>query len=94
MVAVAQSVEHRIVIPVVVGSIPISHPLFSMTPLNPYCWLVRFGWCYTDGLLSVSVFANYRRLCYVPLPYCVSFFLNAQIASSVFIANVVGDWGV
>jgi hypothetical protein len=28
MVAVAQSVEHRIVIPVVVGSIPISHPLF------------------------------------------------------------------
>lgn|GEM_PF-1982053 len=28
MVAVAQSVEHRIVIPVVVGSIPISHPNF------------------------------------------------------------------
>jgi hypothetical protein len=27
MVAVAQSVEHRIVIPVVVGSIPISHPI-------------------------------------------------------------------
>ena len=31
MVAVAQSVEHRIVIPVVVGSIPISHPILSMT---------------------------------------------------------------
>ena len=29
MVAVAQSVESRIVIPVVVGSSPISHPIFS-----------------------------------------------------------------
>ena len=28
MVAVAQSVEHRIVIPVVAGSIPVSHPIF------------------------------------------------------------------
>jgi hypothetical protein len=29
MVAVAQLVESRIVIPVVVGSSPISHPIFS-----------------------------------------------------------------
>lgn len=29
MVAVAQSVEYRIVIPVVAGSIPVSHPLYT-----------------------------------------------------------------
>ena len=29
MVAVAQLVEHRIVIPVVAGSIPVSHPIFQ-----------------------------------------------------------------
>ena len=29
MVAVAQSVEYRIVIPVAAGSIPVSHPFFS-----------------------------------------------------------------
>ena len=31
MVAVAQLVEPRIVIPVVVGSSPIGHPIFSMS---------------------------------------------------------------
>ncbi len=29
MVAVAQSVEYRIVIPVAAGSIPVSHPLYD-----------------------------------------------------------------
>ena len=29
MVAVAQSVEYRIVIPVVAGSIPVSHPFYT-----------------------------------------------------------------
>ena len=33
MVAVAQLVERRIVIPVVVGSIPISHPIFDIIPM-------------------------------------------------------------
>ncbi len=32
MVGVAQSVEHRIVTPVVVGSIPIVHPISAKTP--------------------------------------------------------------
>ncbi len=32
MVGVAQLVEHRIVTPVVVGSIPIVHPIFFKTP--------------------------------------------------------------
>ena len=32
MVGVAQLVEHRIVTPVVVGSIPIVHPIFDKTP--------------------------------------------------------------
>jgi hypothetical protein len=31
MVAVAQSVEHRIVVPGVVGSIPSSHPIVGLT---------------------------------------------------------------
>ena len=32
MVGVAQLVEHRIVTPVVVGSIPIVHPIFQKAP--------------------------------------------------------------
>ena len=32
MVGVAQLVEHRIVTPVVVGSIPIVHPIFEKAP--------------------------------------------------------------
>lgn len=35
VVAVAQLVEHRIVVPSVVGSIPISHPSFSRSALAP-----------------------------------------------------------
>ena len=39
MVAVAQLVESRIVIPVVVGSSPISHPKFlSLTPVGLFCF--------------------------------------------------------
>ena len=34
MVAVAQLVEPWIVIPVVVGSSPISHPIYSVFPLS------------------------------------------------------------
>ncbi len=38
MVAVAQLVESRIVIPVVVGSSPISHPIISFQKtFNPIC---------------------------------------------------------
>ncbi len=40
MVAVAQLVESRIVIPVVVGSSPISHPKFlSLTPVGLFVFL-------------------------------------------------------
>ena len=35
MVAVAQLVEHRIVIPVVAGSSPVSHPIFPTSRLRP-----------------------------------------------------------
>jgi hypothetical protein len=46
MVAVAQLVESRIVIPVVVGSSPISHPIFykphSLVGLFCFCRFWRF----------------------------------------------------
>ena len=35
MVAVAQLVEHRIVVPVVAGSTPVSHPIVSRSALAP-----------------------------------------------------------
>ena len=34
VVSVAQSVERRIVVPVVVGSIPITHPNLSLSPMG------------------------------------------------------------
>jgi hypothetical protein len=34
MVAIAQLVEHRIVVPSVVGSIPISHPIMPLFELG------------------------------------------------------------
>ena len=40
MVGVAQSVERRIVIPVVVGSIPIVHPIFRMAESISYPALI------------------------------------------------------
>jgi hypothetical protein len=41
MVGVAQLVELRIVIPVVVGSIPIAHPIFSSRGLKGTVYLIR-----------------------------------------------------
>ena len=40
MVAIAQLVEHRIVVPSVVGSIPISHPT-SLRAFGGYGWQAR-----------------------------------------------------
>ena len=55
MVAVAQLVESRIVIPVVVGSSPISHPIkfkgFTRQLVNPFP-LVRPAWAHTCGCKS------------------------------------------
>lgn len=47
MVGVAQLVEHRIVTPVVVGSIPIVHPIFEKTP-DLKVWRLCFKACYAD----------------------------------------------
>ena len=47
MVGVAQLVEHRIVTPVVVGSIPIVHPIFQ----NPR----RTAWGFCFRVLSADV---------------------------------------
>ena len=41
MVAVAQLVESRIVIPVVVGSSPIGHPIFCLNFFGPLAQLVE-----------------------------------------------------
>ena len=43
MVSVAQSVERRIVIPVVVGSIPIAHPT-----LAKFIYVVPMAFCIFD----------------------------------------------
>lgn len=54
MVAIAQLVEHRIVIPVVAGSIPVGHPNFSLIfPLN--LLVLRF---YGSGFSSLGVIAG------------------------------------
>ena len=43
MVTVAQLVEPWVVIPVVVGSSPISHPIFTETSVGPLAQLVEQG---------------------------------------------------
>ena len=50
MVGVAQLVEHGIVTPVVVGSIPIVHPIFRKAP-DLTVWRL---FCFTAGGLSRS----------------------------------------
>tara|TARA_R110000868_G_scaffold101170_4_gene278563 strand:+ start:14652 stop:15077 length:426 start_codon:yes stop_codon:yes gene_type:complete len=57
MVAVAQSVESRIVIPVVAGSIPVGHPTYQAysavsTDLAAQAWVYLF-----DGYSSVLIFS-------------------------------------
>ena len=44
VVGVAQLVEHRIVTPVVVGSIPIVHPIFQMTPDSRFGVVILGFW--------------------------------------------------
>ena len=46
MVAVAQLVESRIVIPVVAGSSPVSHPINTKSPKAHYLALGLFFACY------------------------------------------------
>ena len=48
MVTVAQLVERRIVIPVVVGSIPISHPIFPLF-INKASAYKDSSRCYISG---------------------------------------------
>ena len=71
MVGVAQLVEHGIVTPVVVGSIPIVHPIFRKAPdltvwrLFCFCWLessaaAGFG-LLGQGVLSYLCFSMMLR---------------------------------
>ena len=55
MVGIAQLVEPRIVIPVVVGSSPITHPIFKTTLLGGFLCLVYF---YPFGLLHFLLLNN------------------------------------
>jgi hypothetical protein len=62
VVAVAQLVERRIVIPVVEGSIPFSHPTYfhpllitSSEPINTFC-IVLYFYCYFISLLFFFVY--------------------------------------
>ena len=70
MVGVAQSVEHRIVAPDVVGSIPIAHPtskrtminsLLNLLQENPLALIVAFA-TVVIAVLTVSLFIENRRL--------------------------------
>ena len=58
MVAVAQLVESRIVIPVVVGSSPISHPIFDKRPTQVGLFI-----CASEdrGTIHISSRAAYRN---------------------------------
>ena len=61
MVAVAQLVESRIVIPVVMGSSPIGHPRNSESQSSD--WLFPFGFPVTRAHARPG--ASPRRMCYV-----------------------------
>ena len=52
MVGVAQLVEHRIVAPGVVGSIPIVHPIFEKAP--GIAWRFRFETRFADVVKLVD----------------------------------------
>ncbi len=80
MVAVAQLVEPRIVIPVVAGSIPVSHPipppLCHFEVLKPGFWLSLF--ISTPKFAAVAFFSEGPSGCNT---FCFSFLKLRQIDS-------------
>ncbi len=83
MVGVAQLVEPRIVIPVVVGSSPIIHPSFLKINLEILCGFLQD---FQDILVSVihrHVFALYNRAVLVHKSLWPELVKNAKVAELV-----------
>ena len=63
MVGVAQLVERWIVIPVVVGSIPIVHPIFELFNRLTFCFNGSLIFLFFRLLYSYIAQANFHCLC-------------------------------